>query len=151
MGTLNKVWEPHFPISESLPEHETQVIGWHRDALAEAHVTGLGKFGNLLEITHAPFQTAPSQLQAEGSIARRCARTSLPVRPIGYRQVVEEERIDPYTHPDLGEARDTRRLSTDLEGPSTSPTMIRSVDIGRTTEEISNLIVGREQALGQPG
>lgn len=65
----------------------------------------------------------------------------------GHRQVVEEGHTDPDWHPDLGNARDTSHLSPDLEGPSTGTAMIRGVGVGRTAEEIGNLIVGREEAL----
>ncbi|MFD0466201.1 hemolysin III family protein [Microvirga aerilata] len=58
-----------------------------------------------------------------------------------HRQVVEEGHTDRGSHPDLGDARDTSHLSPDLEGPSTSTAMIRGVGVGRTVEEIGNLIV----------
>ena len=58
-----------------------------------------------------------------------------------HRQVVEEGHTDGGSHPDLGDARDTSHLSPDLEGPSTSTAMIRGVGVGRTVEEIGNLIV----------
>ena len=64
-------------------------------------------------------------------------------------QVVEEGHAYPGSHPDLNDARDTSHLSPDLEGPSTA--MIRGVGVGRTLEEIGNLIVGREEALGLSG
>jgi hypothetical protein len=68
----------------------------------------------------------------------------------GHRQVVEEGHTDPDLHPDLGDACDTSHLSPDLEGPSTSTAMLSGVDSGGTAEEIGNLIVGREEALGLP-
>jgi hypothetical protein len=69
----------------------------------------------------------------------------------GYRQVIGEGRFYHGCRSVSGGIRDTGHLGPDLKGPSTSPTMIRGVGIGRTTEEVCHLVVGREEALSLPG
>ena len=46
---------------------------------------------------------------------------------------------------------DTGHLTPDLKGPSTGKAMIRGIGLCRTAEEVCNLIMSREEALGLPG